>query len=160
MRTYPATDPRTRRRCIAARFAGAAVALAAMLPMAYANDAGSPDKPKGNPMVLVVSADPPKSFKLDSVHVLVNGEEVASQTYADGTLRISGPRSVLVHWSEEVAEGGHEVVAFVTGVDQENRPLKQRARAKVHKGPNIKYVEFKITYGKDDDHPQFQLEEW
>jgi len=120
----------------------------------------STKRPKDNEILAVVSLDIAHTFRVDSINLLIDDSVVSAQSYVDRDIAAFRRGAVLAHFLGNMTVGKHEVTAFFTGIDGQNRVFKRAGSFVVSKGAGPKYVELKISDAQDPDHPAFSIEEW
>lgn len=142
------------------------VGLSMSMQTAYSQGAGGPNpgvpvgSPKNNEVLAVVSLDITRSFKVDSVNLLIDDDAVSARTYAARDIAAFRPGTVLTYFQGNMTTGEHQVTVFYTGIDGQNRPFKREGSFVVTKGAGPRYVELKISDADDPDHPTFSMDEW
>lgn len=158
----------SRFRRVLARIAGVLLLLGLSMPMQAANSHlpdvrgtdASTRPPKDNEILAVVSLDVAQSFRIDSVNLLIDDNVVSAQSYRDRDIAAFRRGAVLAYFLGNMTVGKHQVTAFFTGIDGQNRVFKGAGSFVVSKGAGPKYLELKISDVLDRDRPAISLEEW
>jgi hypothetical protein len=149
-----------------ARIAAAMLVCALILPLQSANGQGAgaqgvspPASAQGKQTLTVaVSLDIAHSFKVDSVSLLVDQNLVSAQSFGSTDIAAFYRGKVLAQFQGGVGAGQHQITAFYTGLDSQNRPFKSESTFVVAKGSGPAYVQLSISDANDPDHPTFVME--
>ncbi|MET0010687.1 MAG: AraC family transcriptional regulator [Candidatus Thiodiazotropha sp. 6PLUC4] len=115
----------------------------------------------GNTQVSVfLSLDIGTYFKLDSVQLQIDNKELTNHLYTERELKALQRGGVQRIYLGNLKAGGHELVAFFTGVGPKGRDYKRGATVSFDKGIGPKYLELKIVDSAALQQPDFEIREW
>jgi hypothetical protein len=116
--------------------------------------------PANSQVAFFISMDVGEFFELDSVHLKIDGQEVANYVYTErevGALLRGGVHRVHMG---NLKVGEHELVAVFTGRGPHVRDYRRGATMTFDKGIGAKYLELEITDKKAKQQPEFVIKEW
>ena len=111
-------------------------------------------------LAVAVSLDIAKSFKVDSVSLLIDDNVVSAQSYGSRDVGAFYRGKVLAQFQGDMPTGEHHITVFYTGIDGQNRAFKRQGSFVVTKGAGPKYVQLRISDAHDADQPAFFMDEW
>jgi len=149
-----------------ARMAAMVLLFGLSIPMQTANSqdtgaqsrGGSARANKNNEIRVAVSSNIARSFKVDSIIILIDDSEVSSRTYEGG--RGADQGRVLTRFQGYMAAGPHRITALFTGIDYENRVFKSEGSFVVTTGSGPKHIVLKISDESAEARPTVSMEEW
>jgi hypothetical protein len=129
---------------------------------ATAQGVGVPAAPPSDKQTLAVavSLDIAKSFKVDSVSLLIDDKVVYAQSYGSRDIAAFYRGTVLAQFQGDMPSGEHHITVFYTGIDGQNRAFKRENSFVVTKAAGPKYVQLRISDAHDADQPTFLMDEW
>lgn len=116
--------------------------------------------PANSQVAFFISMDVGEYFELDSVHLKIDGKEVANYLYTErevGALLRGGVQRVHM---ANLKTGDHELVAIFTGKGPHTRDYRRGATMNFNKGIGAKYLELEITDRVQKQQPEFVIKEW
>lgn len=116
--------------------------------------------PSSSQVAIFVSMDVGTFFELDSVTLLLDGENVANYLYTQREVEALLGGGVQRLWVGNLKAGQHEFTAFLTGKGPGGRHYTRGATARLEKGPGAKYLELKISDQAQQLQPEFVITEW
>jgi hypothetical protein len=147
---------------VPARMAAMMLLFGLSIPMQTANSqdtgaqsrGGSARANKNNEIRVAVSSNIARSFKVDSISILIDDDVVSSQTSEGGQGR------VLARFRGHIPAGKHRITALFTGIDYQNKVFKSEGSFVVTTGAGPKYIVLKISDDSDEERPTVSMEEW
>ena len=116
--------------------------------------------PSSTQVAVFVSLDVGKYFKLDSVQLKIDDNEVANYLYTEREVNALGRGGVQRLYTGNLKTGAHELVAFFIGKGPEGRPYKRAATLTFEKALSPKFIELKIVDNSDTQQPDFEIDQW
>lgn len=116
--------------------------------------------PANSQVAFFISMDIGDYFALDSVHLKIDGKEVANYLYTErevGALIRGGVQRVHM---ANLKTGDHELIAVFTGKGPHTRDYRRGATMTFSKGIGAKYLELEITDRVKKQQPEFVIKEW
>lgn len=116
--------------------------------------------PANTQIAVFVSIDVGTFFKLDSMKLTVDGQQVASYLYTTREAEALLQGGVQRVYVGNLKTGAHELVAVCTGKGPHDRDYRRGTTLKVDKGISAKFVELKISDLKQKQEPDFVTRVW
>lgn len=116
--------------------------------------------PSSTQLAVFVSLDVGQFFRPTSVKIKLNGKLVTSHLYTNTDIRAMKKGGVHRVYTGNIKMGKHELTAFATGLDQNNREVKLGTTMKFSKGEATKYVELRIRDEEGKRRAVFKSAEW
>lgn len=116
--------------------------------------------PANSQVAFFVSMDVGEYFALDSVHLKIDGKEVADYLYTEREVDALHRGGVQRLHVANLEVGDHELVAMFDGKGPHARNYHRGATLKFKKGLGAKYVELEITDRAAKQQPEFAIREW
>lgn len=116
--------------------------------------------PASTQVAIFVSVDIGKFFKLDSVELKLNGDEIAGFLYTERQ-RISLEKGGIQRlYQGNLKSGEHEVTAIFIGLDREGRTVKRAVNYLFEKEDDAIMIELKVEDNTNNYQADIIVEEW
>lgn len=116
--------------------------------------------PANSQVAFFVSMDVGEYFALDSVHLTIDGKEVADYLYTEREVDALHRGGVQRLHVANLEVGDHELIAMFDGKGPHVRDYHRGATLTFDKGLGAKYVELRITDKAAKQQPEFDIREW
>ena len=109
---------------------------------------------------IYVSLDVGHFFAPDSITLELDGEVIASHLYTEKEVRALRNGAVQRLAVANVKNGGHELVAFVTGDGPKGTEIRRGVNAQFEKGHGRHFVQLHIEDDSAKQQPRFRFRDW
>ena len=116
--------------------------------------------PASTQVAIFVSLDIGRFFKLDSVEVKINEQDVAGFLYTDRQRIALEQGGIQKLYLGNLKVGSHQLTAIFVGLDNEGRSIKRAVNHSFNKSEDSKMIELKLVDSTLNYRTQVEVEEW
>jgi hypothetical protein len=116
--------------------------------------------PANTQVAIFVSLDIGKFFKLDSIEVKINDQEVAGFLYTDRQRIALEQGGIQKLYLGNLKTGKHQLTAIFFGLDNEGRSIKRAINYTFNKTEDAKMLELKLVDNTSNYQSEAVVEEW
>jgi hypothetical protein len=116
--------------------------------------------PASTQIAVFVSIDVGHFFKLDSMKLSINGEDVTSHLYTDREISALTRGAIQRLFTGNVKTGEHEIAVYLHGFGPENRPYKLAASLMFEKDDEPVRLEVKVLDSTKNFQPKIEIVNW
>jgi hypothetical protein len=116
--------------------------------------------PASTQVAVFVSVDVGHFFKLDSMKLSINGEDITSHLYTDREISALTRGAIQRLYTGNVKTGEHEVAVYLHGFGPENRPYKLAASLVFEKDDEPVRLEVRVQDSTKNFQPKIEIVNW
>ncbi|MCW8865304.1 MAG: AraC family transcriptional regulator [Colwellia sp.] len=116
--------------------------------------------PASTQIAIFVSVDIGRFFKLDSVEVKINEQDIAGFLYTDRQRIALEQGGIQKLYLGNIKLGTHQLTAIFTGLDNEGRSIKRAVTHTFEKEDDSLMIELKLVDNTSNYRTQVVVEEW
>ncbi|WP_210147143.1 AraC family transcriptional regulator [Shewanella sp. WXL01] len=116
--------------------------------------------PASTQVAVFVSVDVGRFFKIDSVEVKLNGDNVAGALYTKRQRAALERGGIQRLYLGNLKTGQHQLTAIVTGLDNEGRTVQRAANYQFEKDDEAVMLELKVVDSESSYRADVQIEQW
>lgn len=116
--------------------------------------------PASTQVAIFVSVDIGRFFKLDSVEVKINEQDVAGFLYTDRQRIALEQGGIQKLYLGNIKTGTHQLTAIFIGLDNEGRSIKRAAQYTFEKAEDAVMLELKLVDNTSNYRTQVVVEQW
>lgn len=116
--------------------------------------------PASTQVAIFVSVDIGRFFKIDSVEVKINEQDVAGFLYTKRQRLALEQGGIQKLYLGNIKEGSHQLTAIFIGLDNEGRTIKRAAQYTFEKEDDAVMLELKLVDNISNYRTQVSVEQW
>jgi len=116
--------------------------------------------PASTQIAIFVSVDIGRFFKLDSVEVKINSQDIAGFLYTDKQRKALEQGGIQKLYLGNLKMGNYQLTAIFNGLDNEGRTMKRAINYQFEKGDDSLMIELKLVDETSNLRTKIIVEEW